>query len=365
MERIPSLHGDQGPCPIIVNQEAEETLQLEDDNDYTPLSNYVDKKNPINCILETQSSLASAKNMWQTASISDSCYRTADNQGYKSANELSLGQPPLTVHQADNMIDLERGINGTDDGEAIPSVFSVDSRTALFSTINRSEMLPTFRAEPRLLSYPQEMNGMKQPGLHFLMANDCAAESTLLSTQLQEAQQLMEQTESTEKEVFIHQALSKKLYSTSYPDEGFPLVERQNITAVQSSANLCNLGYNWFPDDQAYNSWAIESSSSGHRLADGGSTDGSLYSVLSNKLLASSPCDGSSSEQYIQVRNFVDGPIPSSQNIYGYAHQLDKTSSSLEASAAPLNNGSWMSFPQQNPALQSQLGRPYQRSWKQ
>ncbi|THU46055.1 hypothetical protein C4D60_Mb09t00930 [Musa balbisiana] len=350
LELIPSLNSHKEPSLIIHNQE--ETLQQDDD--FSPLS-HVEKQNP--------------KNMWQTAGVSDSYYHSTENPGYTSASELSLRQPKLTIEHPTNMIDLERDIIESEGGESIPSAFDLDGRASLFCSFGRNEMLPTFPKEPRVMSsYPEHINGMKQPGLQFLMANDDLQESSLASNQLQEQQRLIEQRDVREKEVYMQQIIPKKVYSTTrYPNQGFPSVDRQNLAAVQSSMNSGTRGYNWFPgDDQSYSSWsAVESSRGGGQcLDDGGSADGSLYSVLSNKLSTCSPYDSNSSEQYLQPRSFVGNVIPSAHNIYGYGqHQPDNPSSHQIGVTPSMNNGSWMNFPHQNPDLHDPLGRPFQRPW--
>ncbi|URE26647.1 hypothetical protein MUK42_07344 [Musa troglodytarum] len=351
LELIPPLNSHKEPSLIVHNQE--ETLQQDDD--FSPLSHSVEKQNP--------------KNMWQTAGVSDSYYHSSENHGYTSASELSLRQPQLTMEHPTNMIDLERDIIESEGAEPIPSAFDVDGRASLFCSFGRNEMLPTFPKEPRVMSsYPEHINGMKQAGLQFLMANDDLQESSLVSNQLQEQQQLIEQRDAREKEVYMQQIIPKKVYSTArYPNQGFPSVDRQNLAAVQSSMNSGTRGYNWFPgDDQSYGSWsAVESSRGGGQcLDDGGSADGSLYSVLSNKLSTCSPYDSNSSEQYLQPRSFVGTAIPSAHNIYGYGqHQPDNPSSHQIGVTPSMNNGSWMNFPPQNSELHDPLGRPFQRPW--
>ncbi|WOL20314.1 hypothetical protein Cni_G29118 [Canna indica] len=368
LESSPALNSDQEPSPITVNQEAaEETLQPDDN--YSSLSDSVDNLKPTNSMLEPMGSLASAKHMC-TANISDPYYHTTDNRGFASARNLSLRQPQLRVEHPINMIDLERDVMETEDAESNPSAFDVDSRASLFSSFYPSEMLSSFQKEPGIVSsYPQEhMNGTKQPGLQFLVANGVLPESSGVSTRSQESQELMEQRDVLEKGVYRQQIMPKKLYSTGYPNQVFPSVEQQNYPAVQSSLNGGTQGYNWLPDDdKAYNSWsAVESLGSGQCLGDSGNTDGSLYSVLSNKLSTCSPYDSSSSEQYVQARNCVGGAISSGQSIYGYAHnQFEKVSSYGAATLPAISNVSWITFPHQNPGLHSPSGKPYQRSWNQ
>ncbi|XP_042375777.1 uncharacterized protein LOC121969643 isoform X1 [Zingiber officinale] len=360
LDQITSLKSDMETSPIVVGQEVDEALQTEDH--YSPLCLSVDNQNPSNTIMEVAgSSQTSAKNMWQSASISNSYYSTTENGGYTSIGQLSLGHPQLSIEHPTNIIGLGREIIEAEHGELMPTTFNADQRASLFSSYNQSEMLSAFPKKPRIISYPQQhINGIKEPVSQFLMTHDGLPESSMVSTQLQGAQQL-EQRGPGEQDAYMHHITSKSLYSDSCPDQAFTSVEQLNFPSIQSSMDTGTLGLNWFRDDgQTYNNWSnIDPSGGGQCLADASNTEGSLYNVLSSKFPTCPSYSNSSSEQYLQPRNF--GANSNAQNIYGYVQHQPVNPSSHQAVA--VNNLSWMNYAQQNSSLHNPLGRPLQRSW--
>lgn len=360
LDRITSLKSEMETSPIVVSQETDEALQTEDD--YSPICLSVDNQNLTNSIMEVAGkSQTSAKSMWQSASISNSYYSTTENDGYASIGQLSLSHPQLNIEHPTNIIGLGREIIETENGELMPTAFNVDQRTPLFSSYNRSEVLPAFPKKPLLISYPQEhINGIKEPVSQFLMSHDGLPESSMASTQLQGAQQL-EQRGPGEQDTYMHHITSKSLYSGSCPDQAFTSVEQLNFSSIQSSMDSGTLGLNWFRDDgQTYNNWSnIDASGGGQCLADASGTEGSLYNVLSSKLPTCPSYSNSSPEQYLQARNF--GANSNAQNIYGYVQHQPVNPSSHQTVA--VNNLTWMNYPQQSSSLHNPLGRPLQRSW--
>ncbi|XP_008776822.1 uncharacterized protein LOC103696875 isoform X1 [Phoenix dactylifera] len=381
LECIPSLnsHLDPSPMessPVSVNEEAvgQDILKLVENS--PSLSQSLEKQNPsAEDVTRAKASSSSAKDLWQTESVHDPYYQTTpESHEYMSAGELSLRQPQFTEEHPTDVIDLERNITEPEAGAAVASTFHVDGGASFFCSYanqDRNELLPNFSKGPGMLSsYPHEqMNGVKQPGLQFLMANDSLPEPGQFSHQFHEQQKLLGQREVREKDLYMNQIMNKNVYcSGRYPSQGhFSSVDQQSFSALQSSVNGGSMGYNWFPGErQAYNNWSgAESSSSQDRcLLDGSNADGSLFSVFSNKISSCSPYDTASSEQYIQARNYTSGGIATAENIYRYAqHQLDNLSSQEATTAPSMTNMSWMNFPCQNPGLHDSTGKPFLRPW--
>ncbi|XP_008797118.2 uncharacterized protein LOC103712385 isoform X1 [Phoenix dactylifera] len=382
LERLPSLNSHlepstMEPSPIALNKEAEGQEILKPMESSSPRSQSLEKQNPSDDdVTQPKASCSPAKDLWRTESLDDPYYATTENHACTSAGDLSLGQPQFAEECTTDVIDLERNIMEPDAGAPVASTFHVDSGASLFCSYaneDRNELLPNFSKGPGMLSsYPHEqMNGVKQPGLQFLMTNDSLPEPGHFSHQFHEQQQLLGQRQGREKELYVNQIMNKNVYCAGrYPSQGhFSAVDQQSFSALQSSVNGGSIGYNWFPGEhQAYNNWSgVESSSSqGQCLVDGSNADGSLFSVFSNKMSSCSPYDTANSDQYIQARNYSSrgGGIPAAENIYGYAHhQLDNSGSEEAATAPSMNNMSWMNFPHQNPSLHDPMGKPFLRPW--
>nr|XP_010929709.1 uncharacterized protein LOC105051109 isoform X1 [Elaeis guineensis] len=380
LERLPSLNSHLKPStiepsPIALNKEAEGHDILEPTENSPPLSQSLEKQNPSDDdVTQPKASCSSVKDLWPTESIHDPYYTTPENHACTSAGELSLRQPQLTEECTTDAIDLERNIIEPEAGAPVASTFHVDSGASLFCSYanqDHNELLPNFSKGPGMLSsYPHDqMNGVKQPGLQFLMANDSLPDPGHFSHQFHEQQQLLGRRQAGEKELYVNQMMNKNVYCEGrYPSQGhFSPVDQQSFSALQSSVNGGSIGYNWFPGEhQAYNNWSgVESSSSrGQCLVDGSNADGSLFSVFSNKMSSCPPYDNANSEPYIQERNYSSGGVPTAGNIYGYAHhQLDNSGSEEAATAPSMNNVSWMNFPRQNPGLHDPMGKPFLRPW--
>nr|XP_010942350.1 uncharacterized protein LOC105060379 [Elaeis guineensis]XP_010942351.1 uncharacterized protein LOC105060379 [Elaeis guineensis]XP_010942353.1 uncharacterized protein LOC105060379 [Elaeis guineensis]XP_019701301.1 uncharacterized protein LOC105060379 [Elaeis guineensis]XP_029116364.1 uncharacterized protein LOC105060379 [Elaeis guineensis] len=380
LERIQSLNSHLDPSligssPIAVNKAVgPDILELTENS--PSLSQSLENQNPSDeDVTRAKASSSSAKDMWQTESINDPYYQTTpESHEYLSAGELSLRQPQFTEECPTDVIDLERNIIEPESGATVASTFHLDSGASVFcSYANQdcNELLPNFSKGPGMLSsYPHEqMNGVKQPGLQFLMANDSLSEPGQFSHQFHGEQKLLGQREVREKELYMNQIMNKNVYSGGrYPSQGhFSSVDQQSFSALQSSVNGGSMGYNWFPGEhQAYTNWsgAESSSSQGQCLLDGSNADGSLFSVFSNKISSCSPYDTASSGQYIQARSYTSGAVPPAENIYRYAHHQLDNSDRQEATTAPsMNNMSWMNFPRQNPGLHDSMGKPFLGPW--
>ncbi|XP_039113935.1 uncharacterized protein LOC120249480 [Dioscorea cayenensis subsp. rotundata] len=310
-----------------------------------------------------------AENLMEQVPVS---VRTTQDSYYKSASRsrehptvggLSLRQPqPLENHLPSQMIDLENNVRKQEMREA-------DVSFRAYVNQERTDLLPPLLGGPQMLSsYPQQhINGLEQPGLQFLMANDNLSGSTRFSHQFQEQQQLMEQRQAREKELYLQQMMTKNIYSNGrHPIERhFPSLGPQSLAALPPSLNGGIRRHNWYSDEHlASNGWpGLDSSSSVQSLGDGVATDGSLFSVLSecSKLPSRESFDDNrSSEQFVQVRHSVgDGGITGDGNIFGYTPRQPSSSTSHETvvvnpTASSLNNMQWMNFPNQN-----------QRSWNQ
>ncbi|KAJ0974607.1 hypothetical protein J5N97_016572 [Dioscorea zingiberensis] len=329
------------------------------------LAQFVAKGNSAENLMEQNVPTPSTKTV-QTSVITQGSYynkSTPGSHGHPTVGGLSLRQPqPVEKHPA-QVIDMERNVLEQEIGEGNVSFGS-------YANQERNELLPPLPGGPQMLSpYPQQhINGMEQPGIRFLMANNNLSVSNRFSHQFQE-QQLMEQRQAREKELYMQQMMTKNIYSNGrHPmdRQHFQSVGPHNLAAMPSSLNGGMRRHNWYADEHlASNGWpGLDSSSSSvQSLGDGVAADGSLFSVLSecSKLPSRvSYDDNRIPEQFMQARHSVsDGGITGNESIFGYTpRQLNSSTNNetavMNPSTSSLNNMPWMNFPHQN-----------QRPWNQ
>lgn len=329
LEYIASCNSHKEQTPEALDEEAvgQDTLVSGDNPSVLSQLNGKD----LTEVVKPNASISLVKGTWQAV----------DATRYPSS-EFCLTKPELIEERlASPVIDLERNIEheGQESGDA--SLFS------LYASQRRGD-LPSFVKGPEIFSYPSSvhLHELKQPELQFLMANGGLSETLQFPNQIQTQQNLNEPNHARVRDhLYVHQ----ELYSSS---NGGDII-----------------GHNWFPNDHhAHNNYwsGIAPPISGpHRLGDVGTSDGSLFSVLSacRNGPSQSQQNAANAEQPMEARNFFRG-----QDMYGYAsHQLKSSSNNeaVAASSAALHD-QWIDYqPHQNPSLQDSIGKPFVRSWNQ
>lgn len=346
LERVPSLNSYQELRPKALMEAAGQDILIFGDKS-TVISEFDGKENLVE-IVEPNASSSPVKGMWQSV----------DAMRYKSPSDIPVEKLGPIEECRDPITDLARHVEHESRGSDDASLFS------LYASQRRDDFLPSFTKGPEIYSsYPPEhLNELKQPALQFLMVNGGLAGALQIPNHIQEQHNLLEQNHAREREhLYVRQMMNKSLYSNGrYPSQ-----------EVYSSPNGDSVDRNWFPDGHRThnNYWSgMEPSNSGTQcLGDGGTSDGSLFSVLSACRNRQSQSQGNptNTEQLMEARNFVHN---SNDSVYGYAPHQFKSSNNHEAatvSTATLHVP-WMSYqPQQSPSLQDSIGKPFVRSWNQ
>ncbi|XP_042499247.1 uncharacterized protein LOC122077375 isoform X2 [Macadamia integrifolia] len=396
VERIPSLNGHELD-PMETESEEGSREILKPEGAPPNLLEFLGNMNPSEDAVLREVEVSSAK-VWPVVGPSDlHCHTNSVSHGYPFAGEFSLRQPKPTEEQATGMIDLESDMAEQDAEEAFncgasnfvgPALHMSNGGSFINSYTNQycNELLqPIFKGQGFLPSYSHEH---RQPTLQFLATNDGALETGHLPRHFQEQQQLLEQREMREKELYMQQVIQKSMHSSGNRNlppsrEHFSPVHVQDwdidpvriSTPIQSHlAGEGLLGQNCFQDEhQTHGGWsgAVVSTSPGLCLGNGSSADESLFSVLSqcNKLQTRFYNDMRLTEQYTPGRDFMDGGIVGSSDVFPQtAHQFNYLSSHEATANAALrvNNMSWMNAQGQIAGIDDSIQKSsFFKSWDQ
>ncbi|XP_068661305.1 uncharacterized protein [Aristolochia californica] len=396
LQRVPSLDSYHDLPHSLDSKEASEEIVKQ--QAATPsLLQFSENTDHTEHVMELEASIASAKSIWKTVSVSDPYYHsTSRNHGFTSAGELTLSQPQPMKEQTSCVIDLEVTMVDPESEESLlPSscnevggnALNIENGASLFCTYpsqDRNEPFPPFlKGQGMLQSYSNDhISGLKQQVLQFLPTNNGSPENDQFPGQFQEQQQrTFEQRHIREKDVFIHQLMEKNVYSNSrYPNqELFPSVDMQDwmtdsscVGSLQGHINGSMLGpQNWFSgESRIRNGWSgVDVPASTGQCLGGAasSTDESLYGVLSqyNQLQLRPPYNSASAEHFNPSRSYGGGGFSGNADVFPYsAHQLNYLSG-CEATAVKANNTSWTNLQHTSTSLHDQIGRPFLRSWNQ
>ncbi|XP_058092890.1 uncharacterized protein LOC131239282 isoform X2 [Magnolia sinica] len=363
------------------------------------LSQFQENRNPLEDDGEPEAPDDAAKEVWQAGSLPDSFYHaTTMSHKYTSAGESPLGKRQKVEEYTSCLVDLETEMLKQEAGEtSLPRPSSeigpslhIDKGAPLFSSYTDrdcNELIPeSFSGQGLLQSYTcGSMNSLKQPGLHFLMMDDGPPDNNHFPRQFQDQQQrLFEQQRIREKELYMHQATQKNMYSNGryQTQEPFLPMDVQDWDAdsirevpFRTSANGRVSGPGWFSQgNHACNGWSDLDVSlpAGQCVGDRRNTD--ALSVLSqgNNLQSPSLYASMSSGQLIPATNFVGGGISGNSDIFAYSSQqlgyLNVREAAAAAATAALkaNNTSWMmNLTHPNSSLHDPIGTPFLRSWNQ
>ncbi|XP_042502073.1 uncharacterized protein LOC122079562 [Macadamia integrifolia] len=397
LNRIPSLDGHHDPMETHSEEGSQEILKP--DGAPPNMSEFLGNMNPTEGAVLHEVEESSSKDVWPVIGTPDlHCHSNSVSQGYPFVSELSLQQPKPMEEQATGLIDLESDMAEQDAKEALqhgpsnfvgPALHMSNGGSFIGSYTNEDcngLLQPIFKGQGFLPSYSHEHK--QQPMLQFLATNNAALETGHLPRHFQEQQQqLLDQREMREKELYMRQVIQKSMYSggNRYPVPGrelFSLVEQQGwaadsahiSTPIQSHMAVEGLlEQNLFQDEhRAYGGWSAldVSSSSGRCLGNGSGADESLFSVLSqsNKLQPHSYSQVRLTEQYTPGRAFMGGGMIGNSDVFPQmAHQLNYFSREATATAIrKVNNMPWMNTQHQGAGIHDSIGKSsFLSNWDQ
>lgn len=329
---------------------------------------------------------SSGGDVWQAPDMPHSYYDSAETHEY-TASELSLANPQLNEEQQTHLIDLESDLRQEQTNKELLHRQSDDGSFSSYPTQDRSDLLQSLFKGEGVLPYHHEQKGV---GLDFQTSNNVMIGDGQFSGHFKEplpTSLTLDQVHRRPSEVYMPENMSESIYSDG---GGRYLIPRQDqLSAVNMGDWTVNatrisappqshlstgefIGQHWFPaDHQVRGAWngSDGGSLSSQSLGTGGTSDQSLFSVLSqcNQLRSTSSYDPvRHTDQFLTTRSYgvVEAGTPRINAVVPQAsHPLDYLGGREAHSSLLPDDMAWMNLPHQNSALHDQMGKPYLRSW--
>nr|NP_001350547.1 uncharacterized protein LOC112543444 [Sorghum bicolor] len=308
---------------------------------------------------------------WQLAGPLQSHFRPLENIAYNGSGDLQVKQPYLSSGQHNSSVYLNNGILSQQQPQLASSAFTVDNPASViepFSNLQSNGQLETAK-DIGAVSYPfRHANSIKQStGLHCLV-NKRLTQSAPFPRLLQEQHQLIDQSDNG-----LYAQPDEDYYTdVSFPTKvNLPISEQHSYAAFDSMDHR----YNWFPEgSQSHNNnndnlLGLQSGNClPQALPSGGSTDGTLFSAISqyNQPSVHMGHGGSSRSQLIEPRNQFGPPqnFSTFPDIYGFTQNMASGTSSQVGPVGSLDSSHWTNLIQQNPGMPSDFtNRPFRGPW--